>query len=157
MEYICYSRKFILHKSPTIWNIRTSFVENILKQIFPKTPSKAPSKALSKGTFKRHLGLDEWSCQPVFNFIYRNANETILWDEGAIEVSLRQYVSTAFDDTDTAVFDTFDSTILQNSSNLTQDQKDAALLWASWKSQVTLMASLLSNGAQVYVSWVYLR
>ena len=86
-----------------------------------------------------------------FHSIYRNANETILWDEGAIEVSLRNYVSTAFDDTDTTVFDTFDSIILQNSSNLTQDQKDAALLWASWKSQVTLMASLLSNGAQVNV------
>ena len=35
-----------------IWNIRTFYVENILKQIFPKTPSKAPSKGIFERTFK---------------------------------------------------------------------------------------------------------
>ena len=87
----------------------------------------------------------------------------------------------AFDtSTDVLIFfDTFESgAILQTSNSLSQSQKDAALLWSSWKSlvillvlckyykyifknckqtadflkvvifQITLMASLLSNGAQ---------
>ena len=120
-------------------------------------------------------------------FFGRNANSstTILWDECAIEESLRQFVCLAFD-TSTDVltfFDTFESgAILQTSNSLSQSQKDAALLWSSWKSlviflvlcknckyifkdckqtadflkvfifQITLMASLLSNGAQGIVS-----
>ena len=48
-------------------------------------------------------------------------------------------------------FDTFDAICLQTNTTMTSEQKNAALLWASWKSLVTLMASLLSNGADANV------
>ena len=80
--------------------------------------------------------------QKIVKFFFgRNANSstTILWDECAIEESLRQFVCLAFD-TSTDVltfFDTFESgAILQTSNSLSQSQKDAALLWSSWKSLV---------------------
>ena len=80
-------------------------------------------------------------------------NATVLWDETAIEVSLRHFVLTTFDQSDPPSFlDTIETFVLQNNLTeleWTQREKNAALLWASWKSQVTLMASLLSNGAEV--------
>ena len=65
----------------------------------------------------------------------------------AIEDSLRSYLCKAFDTNSDTFLDTFDTVILQK--NLTQEQKDASLLWSSWTGSVTLMASLLSNGANV--------
>ena len=77
----------------------------------------------------------------IFIFFSRNTNSstTILWDECAIEESLRQFVCLAFDtSTDfLTFFDTFESgAILQTCNSLSQSQKDAALLWTSWKSLV---------------------
>lgn len=88
-------------------------------------------------------------------FSFRNLNATVLWDETAIEVSLRHFVLTTFglqSDQPSSFLDTIETVVLQNSSQVTkwtQSEKNAILLWASWKSQVTLMASVLSNGAEV--------
>ena len=81
----------------------------------------------------------------------RHSNAIVLWDETAIELSLRSFVQATFETDAPNFLDTFESSVVQNASanQWTQEEKNAALLWASWKSQVTLMASLLSNGAQV--------
>ena len=92
---------------------------------------------------------------PIWNgLLFRNANtSTVLWENCAIEASLRQYIGNYFEAAanDANYFDTFDAICLQTNNTMTSDQKNAALLWASWKSLVTLMASLLSNGADANV------
>ena len=65
---------------------------------------------------------------------------------------MRHFVSTTFELVDDPSFlDSLETLVLptQQLSQWTHNQKNAMLLWAAWKSQVTLMASMLSNGADV--------
>ena len=90
------------------------------------------------------------SYSPTDIHFNRNSNATVLWDERAIELSLRQFVQSSFEPEDPSFLDSMDTFVLPpNLAQWTLGQKNATLLWASWKSQVTLMASLLSNGAEV--------
>ena len=81
---------------------------------------------------------------------FRHSNAIVLWDETAIELSLRGFIQTTFETELPYFLDDLEPSVFQSGANQwSQEEKNAALLWASWKSQVTLMASLLSNGACV--------
>ena len=65
-----------------------------------------------------------------------------MWDESTIQASLRSFINSVYENsiTDPNFYETIDTVILQNDANgekLSESQKDASLLWASWKSQVS--------------------
>lgn len=74
---------------------------------------------------------------------FRNTDSKVLWDESTIETSLRSFVNSVFENsaTDANFYETIDTVILQNicanGEKLSESQKDACLLWTSWKSQAS--------------------
>ena len=69
----------------------------------------------------------------------------MLWDESTIETSLRSFVNSVFENSvsDGNFYETIDTVILQNTcangEKLSESQKDACLLWTSWKSQASII------------------
>ena len=78
----------------------------------------------------------------------------MLWDESTIENSLRSFVDSVFENSgsDANFYETIDTVILQNicanGEKLSESQKDACLLWTSWKSQAS---TILNHCFQVSI------
>lgn len=89
-----------------------------------------------------------------------STSSKVLWDEVAIEASLRSFLTVAFDGNE-SIWDTLeqkdddddDDVLHQNNITITaadqlsQVEKDAKLLWAAWRAQIMCMTKLLSTGA----------